>query len=512
MCPDWACAEQVAGAADLEVAHGDLEPAAELGGLADRLQPLVGLLAERDLDRVEQVGVRPLAAAADPAPELVQLAEAEQVGALDDERVHGRHVDARLDDRRAHEDVEAAVPEVDDDLLQRALVHLAVGDGDARLGHQLAQAGGGVLDRAHPVVDPEHLALAEQLAADRLDGDALVVAADVGEDRLAVGRRRLQQRQVADADEAHLQRARDRRRRQRQHVDVRLELLHRLLVLDAEALLLVDDEQPEVLEPDLFAEQAVGADDAVDLAGLDALDDVAGLRRGQEPAQRLDADRVAGEAVGERVAVLAGEQRRRGQHGDLLAVLDRLERGADGDLGLAEPDVAAQQAVHRVRPLHVGLDVGDGDALVGRLDVREGLLHLGLPRRVLAEGVALGVDPLLVQHDELLGDLPHGRADPALGLGEVAAAEAVQRRGLAADVLAQHVDLVGRDVQLVVALVGDEQVVALDAADRPLDHALVAADAVLDVDDVVAGLEVLEEPGAVAAARPRAAGGRGAGR
>ena len=84
------------------------------------------------------------------------------------------------------------------------------------------------------------------------------------------------------------------------------------------------------------------------VAGLDALDDVAGLGRGEEPAQRLDADRVAGEAVGERVAVLAGEQRRRRQHGHLLAVLDGLERGTDGDLGLAEADVAAHEAVHRV--------------------------------------------------------------------------------------------------------------------------------------------------------------------
>ena len=133
------------------------------------------------------------------------------------------------------------------------------------------------------------------------------------------------------------------------------------------------------------------------------------------------------------------------------------------------------------------------DALVGRLDVRERLLHLVLPRRVGAERVADAVHPLLVEHDELLGDLAHRRADPALGLGEVAAAEAVQRRGLAADVLAQRVDLVGRHVQLVAALVGDEQVVALDAADRALDHALVLADAVLVVHDVVAGLEVLEE-------------------
>ena len=68
----------------------------------------------------------------------------------------------------------------------------------------------------------------------------------------------------------------------------------------------------------------------------------------------------------------------------------------------------------------------------------------------------------------------------------------MQLRCLAADVLADRVDLVGRDVQLVAALVGDEQVVAFDAADRALDHALVLADAVLVVHDVVAGLEVLE--------------------
>ena len=313
-----------------------------------------------------------------------------------------------------------AVPEVHDDLLQRALVHLAVGDGDARLGNQLAKAGGGVLDGTHPVVDPEDLALAQQLAPDRLDGDPLVVAADVREDRLAVGRRRVQQCQVADADEAHLERARDRRGGQRQHVDVRLELLHQLLVLHAEALLLVDDQQAEVLEVHVSTEQAVGSDHAVDVAGLDAGDDVAGLGRRQEPAQRLDADGVAGEAIGERVAVLGGQQRRRDQHGDLLAVLDRLEGGPHCDLGLAEADVAAEQTVHRIGPFHVGLDVGGGDTLVRRVDVREGVLHLGLPRRVLAEREPLGVHPLLVKDDELLRDLTHRRADAALGLGEVA--------------------------------------------------------------------------------------------
>ena len=67
-------AEQVAGAADLEVLHRDRHAAAEVGVLGQRGQPLVRGLGERLLGRVEEVGVGPLAGPADPAAQLVQLA------------------------------------------------------------------------------------------------------------------------------------------------------------------------------------------------------------------------------------------------------------------------------------------------------------------------------------------------------------------------------------------------------------------------------------------------------
>ena len=52
----------------------------------------------------------------------------------------------------------------------------------------------------------------------------------------------------------------------RDHVDAQLELAQQLLLLDAEALLLVDDEQAEVLGAHVAAEQPVGADQDVDVA------------------------------------------------------------------------------------------------------------------------------------------------------------------------------------------------------------------------------------------------------
>ncbi|CAB5000094.1 unannotated protein [freshwater metagenome] len=116
-----------------------------------------------------------------------------------------------------------------------------------------------------------------------------------------------------------------------------------------------------------------------------------------------------------------------------------------------------------------------------------------------------GGHALLIEHDEFLCDLANCAANLVLRFREIGSAHTVQHRRLAADVLPQRVDLVAGYVQLVAALVGQQQVVALDATDRALHHALVLADTVLAVHDVVAGLEVFEQPDALALAWPRLA-------
>ena len=154
------------------------------------------------------------------------------------------------------------------------LVELAVGDLEAHARAQAAQALGGLVDRLDAVVQEERLAAALLLAHERLLDELLVVLADVGLDRAAALGRRLDDRDVAQPGQRHLQRARDRRRAHRDDVDLELELAQQLLLLDAEALLLVDDDQPEVLAAHVAAEQAVGADEDVDLALVEGRDDL----------------------------------------------------------------------------------------------------------------------------------------------------------------------------------------------------------------------------------------------
>ena len=122
-----------------------------------------------------------------------------------------------------------------------------MGDREAQLRAQRAQALRGLVDVLDAVVQEEGLAAARVLALERLLDELLVVLADVGLDRAPALGRRLDHGDVAQAGERHLQRARDRRRAHRDHVDLQLELAQQLLLLDAEALLLVDDDQAEVL-------------------------------------------------------------------------------------------------------------------------------------------------------------------------------------------------------------------------------------------------------------------------
>ena len=112
--------------------------AAQLGKLAERLQPLAGVRGDRLQARDEQVGVGALGRAPHPPADLVQLREPEVVGPIDDDGVGRRDVQPGLDDRGADEHVDLARDEVGHDGLEPAIPHLAVGDGGPGLRHDLA--------------------------------------------------------------------------------------------------------------------------------------------------------------------------------------------------------------------------------------------------------------------------------------------------------------------------------------------------------------------------------------
>ena len=79
--------EQIAGAADLEVPHCDLESGTEFRKFANSCQTFFRNFFQLLVPAVHQESVSCSVGAADSAPELIQLGEAHAVGIVDDNGV-----------------------------------------------------------------------------------------------------------------------------------------------------------------------------------------------------------------------------------------------------------------------------------------------------------------------------------------------------------------------------------------------------------------------------------------
>ena len=179
---------------------------------------------------------------------MIELSKPQSVRVADDQRVGVGDVDAVLDDRRTHEHVRGARIERAHVLFERALLHLPVSDDDARLGDDRLDLLRKVFDAVDAVVQYERLSAAREFAHERVAQQCVGQLGHIGLHRDAAGRRGLQHAYVADARHSHVERARYRCRRQRQHVDVGFEHFELFFVLDAETLLFVKYDQPQIVE------------------------------------------------------------------------------------------------------------------------------------------------------------------------------------------------------------------------------------------------------------------------
>ncbi|MEZ4808218.1 MAG: hypothetical protein R2815_12215 [Flavobacteriales bacterium] len=125
-------AEQVARATDVEVLHGDVDAAAEVAELLDGLQALAREVGQQVRAGREQVAVGLPVAAPHAAAQLVQVAEAEVLRLVHDDRVRVRDVEAVLHDGGADEHIGVALDEVEHHLLELVAFELTVAHAHAR--------------------------------------------------------------------------------------------------------------------------------------------------------------------------------------------------------------------------------------------------------------------------------------------------------------------------------------------------------------------------------------------
>ena len=245
---------------------------------------------------------------------------------------------------------------------------------------------------------------------------------------------------------------------------------------------------------DGLADDLMGADEDVYLAGGEVGEQLLGLLGGLEAAEVLDANREVLHPLGEGVVVLQRQHGGRHENGYLFAVRRYLERRTHGYLGLAESHIAADEPVHRHRALQVAFDLRGRFRLVGRVLVEERRLQLVLHVPVGRVGKAFLLLARGVETDQvarnLLDFVLRALFEP-LPCTRTKAGDG-RFRTLAAFVLGDTVQVVdGHKHVRTVAVVQFDHLLRL-AVHRRGDESAELGDTVVGVDHVIAYLQLVD--------------------
>ena len=196
-----------------------------------------------------------------PAAKLVELAQTEPVGVFDDEGVGVGDVQTGFNDGGAYQHLDFALRHGLHHVPQGVFTHLPVGDAHADARNPALDRGGALVDGFGAVVQIVDLPATLDFPADGVVNDGLAVLHHEGLHGIAVGGGLLDGGHVPDAGQRHVQRPGNGRSGEGQHVHALGKLLQPLFMADAEALLLVHNEQTQILELDGFLQQLMGPDD-----------------------------------------------------------------------------------------------------------------------------------------------------------------------------------------------------------------------------------------------------------
>ena len=208
-------------------------------------------------------------------------------------------------------------------------------------------------------------------ASQRLPHETRIERRQHGLHRQAAGRRGFEQAQRVQPEDRALQGARDRRRAQRQHMhpSAKPRSLSLMRVPKRCSSSMISRPSRSKRTP-LPATACVPITISIDPSSSPCLTCAPRPDRRAATARRSSMPNAA-KRRRKVFEVLAHQHRRRRDQRDLISAQHRSRGGAQRDLGLAEPDIAADEPVHRMPRFQIGQDVRDGARLIDGRHERE---------------------------------------------------------------------------------------------------------------------------------------------
>ena len=271
--------------------------------------------------------------------------------------------------------------------------------------NQLADPKGNLVNICHPVINVINLSSSPKLSSDCLANGLLVILHNISLNRHTVHRRLLQHAHVTDSDHAHMEGSGNRRCSQGKHINILFQLLDLLLMGNAETLLLINDQKPQIPVLHILGKHSVGTDHNVHLALFQILDGLFLLGRSSETAEKIHSHRELLHSLDKCVVNLLGQNGGRHKIHNLSALLHFLKGSAKGNLRFAIANVTANQTVHDLGAFHIPLGILNGIQLILGFLIREHFLKLTLPYGIRSAYISLFFLAHRIKLHQLFGDI-----------------------------------------------------------------------------------------------------------
>ncbi len=253
----------------------------------------------------------------------------------------------------------------------------------------------------------------------------------------------------------------------------------------------------------------MGANDDLAFPALDIFFELGSLSRACHPGQDPNLEREAAKTVRKRLAVLAGEQCCRRDHRNLIPGHGNRKGRPHRNLGLAKTDITADQPVHHLTRAKITHDIINRIQLIFGFGIGETLAEFGI-------GAGIGDNRLrrccLAQGrnaDQLFGNITDPPLDAGLPRLPRCPAEFIEL-GLTAllAIAGQQINVLHRQKQLVTTGIDDQQAIMINTGCGDFPEALIPADAVINMDNQITGIEAGDFPQEILPA-PAPTGGAG---
>ena len=296
--------KKIACTADFQITHGNLKARAKLRKFTNGLQAFFRRLAQHFIPLIHQIRIRNAIASAHASAQLIQLRKPHAVGILNDDGIRIGNIHPRFDNCCADQNINLAADEIAHNAFQLSLRHLPMRIGHICIRHKPLHPEGLLADGFYTIIEIINLSAAADFPVNSLTNKFGVIFHHIGLNGMPFLRRLLQKAHIANPRKAHVKRSGDRGCGKRQHIHVFSECLQLFLMRHAEALLLIHDNQPQILELDILGENPMCPNQNFGIALFDILQALLLLLRRTETGEQLDMHRIARHSLGKGIVML----------------------------------------------------------------------------------------------------------------------------------------------------------------------------------------------------------------